>query len=294
MEPLIPDRPLRIGEMLVATTRYLRHNAGATVGVGALLATATSVIDGVVVNGVLLGRGQGTALDRLIAGQTLTAADTQVLVRQVTDAAPLLALAVAVSMLVQLAAMGVMTLAMADVLRGRRPTPGTLWGRVPWRRIVGVNIAIVVLELVASAVPIAVAFIAGGALGLAAMGLSVVIALSIAVLTALAVPATVVHGLGVRDAIARSVLVNRHGALRTAWALLVTVAVWQMLGGFIGNPIGLIVGLLGGGPSTATGSVLTSLVANIVSGAIALPAIAGMTTLIYIDRLRRSGMPDDL
>ncbi len=294
MESLIPDRPLRISEMFLATYQYLRRNLTATVGVGALLATVTSAISGVVVNGMLLGRDQGSALDRLIAGETLTATQAQAVAQQVTEAAPLLALAFAVSMLVQLAAMGIMTLGMVDALRGERPTPASLWRRTPWRRIVGVNVAIVLLELVASAVPVAIAFIVGGALGLAALGIAIVIAISIAVLTALAVPATVMHDLGVRAALTRSVAVNRHGALRTAWALLATVVVWQMLGGFLGNPIGVIVGIAAGGTSTSAGSALTSLVASIVSGAISLPAIAGMTTLIYVDRLRRSERPEGL
>lgn len=292
MEPLIPERPLRISEMFVATYLYLRRNLAATIGVGALLATVTSAISGIVVNGMLLGQNQGSALDRLIAGETLTAVEAQRLTQQVTDAAPLLALAFAVSMLVQLAAMGIMTLGMVDVLRGERPTPASLWRRTPWRRIVGVNIAIVVMELVASALPVALAFMIGGAVGLAALGLAAIVAVSVAVFTALAVPAAVMHDLGVRAALTRSIAVNRHGALRTAWALLLTVVVWQMLGGFLGNPIGVLAGIAAGGPSSSTGSALTSLVASIVSGAISLPAIAGMTTIIYVDRLRRSGMSD--
>ncbi len=287
-ESLAPERPLRINEMLLTTFRYLRGNPVATLGVGALLSTATSAVSAVVVNGFLLGRSSDSALGHLVAGETLTAAQSDAVTKQVTDAAPLLALAAATSVLVQLAAMGLMTLGMVESLRGHKLVPSELWRQVPWRRIIGVNLAIVGLMLAGAAIPVALAFWIGGAFGLIVLAGGGLTGLVIAVLTALSVPATVMDGYSVRASLQRSVLVTRGGLFRTAWMLLVSALVWQVLGNFISTPFSLVIGGLAGGTTTASGSALSSIVGSIVAGAISLPAVSGMTVLIYLDRVRRT------
>lgn len=287
VESLVPDRPLRLMEMFAATFRYMRRNPAATLGVGALLSTLTSTVAGVVWNGLLYGGGSNSELARLLGGESLTVTQANAASQQITDAAPLLALIAAVSVLVQFAAMGVMTLGMVQALRGEKVQPATLWRAVPWRRILGVNLAIVAFMLVAAAIPITLAVVLGGAWGLFALACAAGSAVVIALLTALAVPAAVKDGYRVREALRRSIAVTRPGLFAVAWALFASTIVWQTIGSFVANPIAGLVGLLAGGPGTAAGAALTSLLSGIVSGAVSLPAIAGMTTLIYVDRARR-------
>lgn len=287
-ESLIPERPQRITEMLVSTFRYLRANPLATLGIGALLSTVTSAVSAVVVNGFVLGRNTDSALGHLMAGETLTATQSAAITQEITNAAPLLALAAATSVLVQLAAMGVMTLGMVESLQGRKLVPSELWREVPWRRIVGVNLAIVGLMLGGAAIPVALAFWIGGAFGLIVLAGAGLAGVLIAVLTALAVPATVMDGMSVRESLRQSILVTRSGVFRTAWMLLVAAIVWSTLGSFIGTPLGDIASALAGGPSTAAGSALAGIVSSIVSGAVSLPAVSAMSVLIYLERVRQT------
>ncbi len=287
-ESLVPERPMRVSEMLATTSRYMRANPVATLGIGGLLSTATSAVSAVVVNGFILGGSADSALGRLVAGETLTVTESNAITRQITDAAPLLALAAAVSVLVQLAAMGVMTLGMVESLQGRKLVPGELWRQVPWRRLIGVNLAIVGLMLAGAAIPVALAFWIGGGFGLIVLAGAGLTGLVIAVLTALAVPATVMDGLPVRQSLQRSILVTRGGLFRTAWLLIVSALVWQVIGNFIGTPFALVFGALGGGSRSAAGTALSNIVSSIVAGAISLPAVSGMTVLIYLERVRRT------
>ena len=287
-ESLVPERPLRISEMLMATFRYMRTNPVATLGIGALLSTATSAVSAVVVNGVILGGSSNSALSRLMAGETLTATQSNEITKQITDAAPLLALAAAVSVLVQLAAMGVMTLGMVESLKGHKLVPGELWRQVPWRRIIGVNLAVVGLMLASAAIPVALAFSIGGAFGLILLAGAGLTGLVIAVLTALAVPATIMDGYSVRQSLQRSILVTRGGLLRTAWMLFVSAIVWQVFGNFLGTPFSVLFAAFAGGPSTPAGSAIANIVTSIVAGAVSLPAVSGMTVLIYLERVRHT------
>ncbi len=287
-ESLIPGQPLRMGEMLAAVFRYLRANPAATLGIGALLSTVTSTISAVVMNGVLLGTSSTSPLGRMLAGESLTVAEATLATKQITDAAPALATAAGISVLVQLAAMGVMTLGMVESLKGQQLAPAQLWRAVAWRRIIGVNLAIVGLMLLAAALPVLLAVVVGGAFGLACMAAAGLAGLIIAILTALAVPATVMDGLPVREALRQSVLVTRGGFFRTAWMLFFAGLIWQALGNLIGSPVGAIFGSFAGGTGSAAGSALTSILASIVAGAISLPASAGTITLIYLERVRAS------
>ena len=98
-EPLVPDRPLGISEMLTATYRYMRANPSATLGVGAILSVVTAVVNGIVVQGMIFGGDQGSALTRMLTGETLTAADAQAVAREVASVAPLLGLSSIIELL---------------------------------------------------------------------------------------------------------------------------------------------------------------------------------------------------
>ncbi len=287
-EPLIPDHPMRLIDLVAGAFRYMRRNPAATLGIGALLSTATAAVNGIVLDGILLGGDSNSPVNRMLGGSTLTSEDLDAFGRQITDAAPYLALAGIVSVLVGFAAVGVMTLGMLQAIRGERVDAGAVWRQVPWARLVRVNLAIVALMLIAAAGPTAAAFVLGGSLGIAALSAAMGACVVLALVTVLAVPVTVIEGLGARVSLRRSAQLMRGGFIRTIWALFASTILWEGLGSMIAGPIGTMVSALAGGPSSPAGSALASIAANIVSGAIALPAVAGTTVLVYIDRVRRT------
>lgn len=286
-DPLIPDQPLRFGEMLTATYRYMRRNPAATLGVGALLGTVTSAVQGIVVNGIVFGSNRGDQIQRLLAGETLSTKEVQAAIDEVAAMAPYLALAGVVQAIVQFAAMGVMTLGMVRALRGERLQPSELWREVPWTRILGINLALFGIMLVAVGVPLLAAIAIGGPAAIVLLSIAISLAFFITVVSTLAVPASIIDQLGVVESIRMAVSVSRGALLRTTGLIFGSILFWTLIGDFIGSPVGSIVGSLAGGSGSASGSALSAMVAGIVAGAITLPASSAMAVLVYIDRVRR-------
>lgn len=286
-DSLVPDRPLRFGEMLNATFRYMRRNPAATLGVGALLGTVTSTVQGIVINGIVFGSNRGDLLQRLISGEQMSRKEIQAAVDQVAALTPYLALAGAVQSIVQFAAMGVMTLGMVRALHGDRLQPSELWRQVPWGRILGINLSIFAILLLAVGVPLGLAITIGGPAAIALLALAISVVFFIAVVSTLAVPASIVDQLGVKDSIRKAVEVSRGALLRTTGLIFASLFFWTAVGNLIGTPIGSILGGMAGGSSSAAGSALSTMVAGIVGGAITLPASSAMAVLVYIDRVRR-------
>lgn len=286
-DSLVPDRPLRFGEMLTATFRYLRRNPAATLGVGALLGTVTSTVQGIVLNGIVFGSNRGDQLQRLLAGDTMSTKEIQAAIDEVAAMAPYLAIAGAVQTVVQFLAMGVMTLGMVRALRGERLLPSELWREVPWLRILGINLVLLGIMIVAVGVPFGAAIFIGGPIAIVLISAAITVAFFIAVVSTLAVPASIVDQLGVGDAIRMAVSVSRGALLRTTGLIFGSILFWTLIGDFIGAPIGGILGGLAGGSGSAAGSALTTMVSGIVAAAITLPASSAMAVLVYVDRIRR-------
>ena len=286
----VPSQPLRVGEMLSLTYRFMRAHAAATLGIGALLATVTATVSGVVMDGIVM---QSDAVKTWNAGtgQAVTAAMLEDLQSATRASLPWLVLVLAVSFAVQLAATGVMTLAVIREDRGETVQPAELWREVPWRRLIGINALIVGLILLAAIGPIALAMLSDTFI-LAGLGVMIASSIIIALGTSLAVPAAMREDLGARAAVARSLQLMRRAWLRTGGLLVLTNLMWSSIGNFIATPVGAIAGALGGGPRSTVGQTLETLLANIASGAIALPGIAIMTTLVYFDRVARTTPPE--
>ena len=282
----VPNQPLRLGEMLVLTFRFMRAHAGATLGIGALLATVSATVSGVVTQGVVM-QIDGIRLWNEAAGQQVTAGMLDELSVAVRDALPWFLAVLAVSFIVQLAATGVMTLAVIRDDRGQTVQPGELWGDVPWPRLIGINLLIVALIVLAGVGPIALLMISDS-FAIAALLVMFASAVMIALGTSLAVPAAMREDLGARAALARSVALIKRSWMRTAGLLVAANLIWSSIGSLIATPVGAIAGSLAGGSRSTIGQTLQTLLTDIASGAVALPGIAIMTTLIYFDRVQRT------
>lgn len=287
MEPLVPDRPLTFIDMLVATFRYLRRNPGATLGIGALLGTVTSTVYGIVFDGLVFGGGRATEFEALLAGQALTRAEITDAVEQMSELIPYIALALAVSLVVQFAAMGVMTVGMVRAMQGEPLRPSEVWRQVPWSRIVTVNLVVFGALVGAVAVPVILGVALGGWGLIAGLALAAVVSLVVASISSLAVPAAILEDLPAVAALRHAALVARGRIGRTVWLVFASLIVWDAVGSVLASPVSAVLGSLAGGSASASGSALSSLVQGIVTGAITLPTTAAMAVLIYTDLLRR-------
>ena len=271
--------PMRLGVMFVNTYLFMRAHLAATVGIGALLATLDATISGVA--NTAAGDAARSLGDVLAAQQNVTiSADT---VEQVTTALPWIAVTLLVSFLTQLAATGVMTLAVVRERRAETVQPAELWRAVPWARLLGVNALILGLMLVAAVGPALVA-VAVSSFVFVAIAIVIATTIVIAIGTSLAVPAMINEQLGVVPALQRSVALVRNRWFRVAWVLVVANLLWSFIGSIISSPIAGLLGLLAGGSGSAFGDALRAITSSIVTGAIALPGIAITTTLIYFAR----------
>lgn len=282
----VPNQPMRLGEMLVLTFRFMRAHAGATLGIGALLATVSATVSGVVTQGVVM-QIDGIRLWNDTAGEAVTAGMLDELSVALREALPWFLAVLAVSFVVQLAATGVMTLAVIRDDRDQSVQPGELWRDVPWQRLIGINLLIVALILLAAVGPIALLLISD-TFAIPALLVMFASAVAIALGTSLAVPAAMREDLGARAALSRSFALIKRSWMRTAGLLVAANLIWSSVGSLIAAPVGAIAGSLAGGSRSTVGQTLQTLLTDIASGAVALPGIAIMTTLIYFDRVQRT------
>lgn len=291
MEPLVPDRPLTFFEMLAATFRYLRRNPGATLGIGALLGTVTSTVYGIVFDGLVFGAGRAAEFEALLSGKPMSNAEITAAIEQMGELSPYIAMALAVSLVVQFAAMGVMTVGMVRAMQGEPLRPAEVWRHVPWARIVSVNLLVFGLLLAVVALPVIPGYLLGGWALLAGLALAALASIIVASISSLAVPAAILEGLGAVAALRHTLVVTRQRIGRTVWLVFASLVVWDAVGSLIASPVSAIMASLAGGTDSAAGSALAGLVSGIVTGAITLPTTAAMAVLIYTDLLRRMRPP---
>ena len=271
--------PMRLGVMFVNTYLFMRAHLAATVGIGALLATLDATISGVANTAA---GDAARSLGEVFSAQQNVSISTDT-IEQVTTALPWIALTLLISFLTQLAATGVMTLAVVRERRAETVQPAELWRGVPWARLLGVNALILGLMLVAAVGPALVA-VAVNSFVFVAIAMVIATTIVIAIGTALAVPAMINEQLAVVPALQRSFTLVRNRWFRVAWVLVVANLLWSFIGSIISSPIAGLLGLLAGGSGSAFGDALRAITSSIVTGAIALPGIAITTTLIYFSR----------
>lgn len=271
--------PMRLGVMFVNTYLFMRAHLAATVGIGALLATLDATISGVANTAA---GDAARSLSEVFSAQQDVALTAET-IEQVTAALPWIALTLLISFLTQLAATGVMTLAVVRQRRDEAVQPADLWRGVPWIRLLGANALILGLMLIAAVGPALVA-VAVNSLVFFAIAVVIATTIVIAIGTALAIPAMINEQLAVVPALQRSFVLVRKRWFRVTWLLVIANLLWSFIGSIISSPIAGLLGILAGGSGSAFGDALRAITSSIVTGAIALPGIAITTTLIYFAR----------
>ena len=280
---LLPDRPLTGPEMLGATLALLRRQPAATLGLGALLSTVSAVVNGVIIDGILIGSAPEGPIARLLTGAGLTGAELSELSAAIAAArGPLLILA-AVGLVVQIAASGTLTIVTNGAINGTPVPPANTWARVPWPRLIVTNVLIGIAMAVGALVAVPLSLMGGNSGAIVGLGVGLAWALAAAVATALAVPAAVLENGGPWQALRHGFALVRGAFWRTAWLLLLANAFGQAVATLVSYPITVLTGI-GGGTAAQTFSGIAGAIAG---GAVSLPIVTGMTTIVYHDRLHR-------
>src|SRR6516162_5892719 len=303
---VIPLRPLGVGELLDGAFTSIRRNPRATLGIAAVLLTASAVITTAL--SLLLVRYFGT-VTLPSPGQKLTDAQaTRLLTRILEVLAPTVAVSAVLAFIVDTVLTGLLTVVIGRLVLGHKITAGEAWRiarpRIP--ALVGVTLLIPVILLGVWAVYavvlviLAVAHAPGTLIGLlAVLGAIAAIVLTIwfAIMFRMAGPAVVLEREGPAQALARSWRLVRGSFWRVLGITLLAGLIVLITAGILQIPFGLLAAMAGGGnsllPSTGgnVASILISAVGGVVAGAVARPISAGVAVLLYVDlRMRREGL----
>ncbi len=303
---VIPLRPLGVGELLDGAFTSMRRNPRATLGIAALLLTASAVITTAV--SLLLVHYVGT-VTLPSPGQKLTDAQaTRLLTRILEVLAPTVAVSAVLAFIVDTVLTGLLTVVIGRLVLGHKITAGEAWRiarpRIP--ALVGATLLIPLILLGVWAVYavvlviLAVAHAPGALIGLlAGVGAIAAIVLTIwfSIMFRMAGPAVVLEREGPAQALARSWRLVRGSFWRVLGITLLAGLIVLVTAGVLQIPFGLLAAMAGGGnallPSTGgnVASILISAVGGVVAGAVARPISAGVAVLLYVDlRMRREGL----
>ncbi len=290
---IIPLRPLRLGDLYGATTKAVRGNVAATVGL-AFVTTLVLTVPATLLGVWLAGIGDSGSLD----SATLAPVATYL---------PTLTAALASVILT-----GFLAYVVGQAVMGRKVSAGETWegSRPSLLRIVGAALLTGSVQLLAVALLVAgpvVLLVAdhGASSATTAVGVGLLI---VAILAALAAGLFLWTRFGFATA---AIVLERLGVLagiRRSWTLTAGPPFWRILGlrlltavlvGIAGNVLTFPLSVLGALAVVATGDANAILVwetviaglAGVITGAITTPFTAGVDALLYIDqRIRREAL----
>src|SRR5215468_9144354 len=276
---VIPLRPLGVGELLDGAFTSIRRNPWATLGIAALLLTASAVITTTV--SLLLVHYVGT-VTLPESGQQLTDAQATHLLKRILEVlAPIAAVSAVLAFIVDTVLTGLLTVFIGRLVLGHKFTAGEAWriARPRMPALVGVTLLIPLILLGVWA------------------AYAIVLTIWFAIMFRMAGPAVVLEREGPAQALARSWRLVRGSFWRVLGITLLAGLIVLVTAGVLQIPFGLLAAMAGGGnsllPSTGgnVASILISAVGGVVAGSVARPISAGVAVLLYVDlRMRREGL----
>jgi len=303
---VIPLRPLGVGEILDGAFTSIRRNPRATLGIAALLLTASAVITTTL--SLILLHYVGT-VNLPSPGQQLTTAQaSRLLTRFAEVLAPTAAVSLVLAFIVDTVLTGLLTVVIGRSVLGHKITAGEAWqiARPRMAALIGATLLIplilVGLWAVYALVLVILAVLhAPGALigALAAIGAIAGIILTIwfTIMFRMAAQVVVLEREGPVRALGRSWRLVRGSFWRVLGITLLAGLIVAVTAGVLQIPFSLIAAVAGGGnsllPSTggSVAGILISAVGGVVAGAVARPISAGVAVLLYVDlRMRREGL----
>jgi hypothetical protein len=303
---VIPLRPLGVGEILDGAFTSIRRNPRATLGIAALLLTASAVITTTL--SLFLVHYVGS-LNLPTPGQQLTTSQATHLLTRIGEVlAPTAAVSIVLAFIVDTVLTGLLTVVIGRSVLGHKITAGDAWriARPRMAALVGATLLIPLILIGLWAVyalvlvVLALAHAPGPLIGsLAALGAITGIVLTVwfTIMFRMAGPAVVLEREGPARSLARSWRLVRGSFWRVLGITLLAGLIVVVTAGVLQIPFGVLSALAGGGnsllPSTGgnVAGILISAVGGVVAGAVARPISAGVAVLLYVDlRMRREGL----
>jgi hypothetical protein len=315
---VIPLRPLGVGEILDGAISYVRRDPKTVLGISALIAAATAVLQ-IVLYGVM-SRAFTPFLDIASSPSGGSQAQVDAALRDLAGGFAGLGVAAvlvgAVTYVLNVLATGLLTTAMGRAVLGKPVSTSDVWRRAAGRfwPLLGVTILVSLIFGVVAFGGLAIAILLGVLVGQAdsTVGVLVGVVLGITVLVMsvwlyvkllLSPVALVLEGVGPITAIKRSYRLVSGAWWRTFGIHLLAVVIAAVVAQVITVPFGLVgsfisVSSAGSGgtidPFSFTQSLITAL-STLVSSTIVIPFSAGVVALLYVDRrIRREALDIEL
>jgi hypothetical protein len=280
---VIALRPLNIGDILDGAITAIRRHALLVLGVGAVVAVITAAITFVVQKYALANLADFASTVEL--GPAATEAELRnALFGTFGDAFLVLISSTLVSTFLLTVTTGLMAAVMGRAALGREVTFGIAWREVQPRLLPLLGVAFVYALL--STIGVMLCIIPG---------------VLVWVFWALAAPALVLEHGTFREAFARSVKLISGAFWRVLGVLLLARIIESIFENIIQIPFSLGSGVFsqmfnpGKVAVPSTGDLLLASAGQIIAGTIAIPFVALVTVIVYLDqRMRREGMDIEL
>lgn len=285
---VVPLRPLGVGDIMTGAIDYVRRDPKTVIAISAMVGFVAAIVQ---LGMLAVPSGD---LAALTTGDPATV-DPAELGRLLLALTGYLAVAGLITAVLQIFGTGMLTHVMGRAVIGRQTDLGRAWELVRpqlWR-LIGATLLVGVVVIAAATLPLlpgALALAAGlSAVGGVLIGIGAVLALVLAVWASfgliLTTPALALEDLSPVTAMKRSWSLVKGAFWRTLGIVLLGTIVGQAVGSLLAAPFSLIGGVSG---ELTTASVFGAAIAGLVTVMVALPFIAGVTALVYIDRRIRT------
>lgn len=283
---VVPLRPLGVADIITGAVEYVRRYPKPVIGISAIVGLGAAF--GQL---ALLATGYGE-LDSLSDPEALTGDQLLELARNLVVVAVIQATVIGI---LQVLGTGMLAHIMNRAAIGQPTTFEQAWGLVRPQilRLVGASLLVGLVVIASVAVPLVpggLALAAGnGELGAGMIGLGALASLALAVWLSfrlvLTTPVVALEDTGVIGGLRRSWRLVAGAFWRTLGIVLLGVVLGQAVGTIAAAPFNLFAGATA---ELSTGSVFALALSGMVTMLVALPFIAGVTTLVYLDRRMRS------
>ena len=315
---VIPLRPLGVGEILDGAISYVRRDPKTVLGISALIAAATALLQ-IVLYGVI-SRAFTPFLDLASTPGGGSQAQVDAALRDLVGGLAGLGVAAVlvgvVTYILNVLATGLLTTAMGRAVLGKPVSTSDVWRRAAGRfwPLLGVTLLASLIVGLAVFGGLGIAVLVGVLVGQADTGFGVLVGtvLGIAVVVAaiwlyvkllLSPVALVLEGVGPVTAIKRSYRLVEGAWWRTFGIHLLAAIIAAVVAQVITVPFGLVGGVISASTAGSSGTLdpfsftqsLVTALSTLVSSTIVIPFTAGVVALLYVDRrIRREALDIEL
>ena len=270
---MIALRPLGLSEILDGAFTYIRRSPGIVLGISAVIAVASNIVQ--FVFSLLLFTGSSTS--SLLFDQNANVNDLLPLYGQILGGS---LVTTTITLIFQVIGTGMLTVIITRAVLGQ----DIGWSEA-WSRSRGLILPLFGLTIITSV------------LSFFGLLLCLVPGIFLYVSWALAVPALMVERCGIREAMRRSWRLVTGSRWRVLGIIVLAQIIASLVAQIVAVPfafVGLAIDGLGGGLTNGSipfATLVASAIGGVIATTITLPFTAGVVALIYVDqRMRREGL----